>query len=542
MITRATRLPLAATLLLGVSLAGAAVETTTITGKLYVPGGGTATGGTITAILSSSGSTEDAGVTQIVAGRVSTTIGATGAVSFALVPNDAITPSGTSYTVNFAVTAPIYMSWMEKWNVLTAPDPVEIGDVQRLTTPATASGMITKEAGATVVSPTGSVDFGAGFDVSKAGYEADVVLDLSEYTTGGLLPFSMLGTGTITGSPTMIVAGSALLIPQSGGTIRSNDVNCTTCVNPGEINKTTTENPGDSTSLNLGHLVFGTPTNAQVVGYNSAADRIDWISATGVNAFGTIDTPTGTDPVADQANDTLILQSNNAFLAVVGDASNDSVSFNVGTLSTDKGGTGGTASPTDDAALIGDGANKYDPKVIPDCDVVGKALLYDQGTNAFSCGEPSSNLWVTTGIALNSGSSVYADFCQEYRATLPVKMTTDTVRFYVAGASASAVISVGVYSLDGQTRFIACTGVDVSAGGDKSCAFAPVTLHASGYVIRVCSNGGGTVTLYGVGMWLPMKGASSDVACTGCGATLPATITPQLNTGQPNSPSLVFED
>lgn len=110
----------------------AAVETTTVQGKVYLPGGSVATGGTIRATLSDSGSADDGGTSQRVAGRVDGTIGADGTVTLALVPNDVITPTGTYYNVSFRVTGPERASWTEKWSVTTSPDPVDVGAITRL--------------------------------------------------------------------------------------------------------------------------------------------------------------------------------------------------------------------------------------------------------------------------------------------------------------------------------------------------------------------------------------------------------------------------
>ena len=119
-------------LFLATGVASAAVETTTIQGKVLDPSGSPATGGTIIAQLSASGSTDDSGTSQRVASRVEGTIGADGSVTLALVPNDAITPAGTYYELRIRVTGPERASWTEKWQVDTSPDPVDIGAVTQL--------------------------------------------------------------------------------------------------------------------------------------------------------------------------------------------------------------------------------------------------------------------------------------------------------------------------------------------------------------------------------------------------------------------------
>lgn len=109
-----------------------AVETTTLSGKVYLAGGVVATSGSVTAELSDEGSTDDSGTTQRVAGRVTGSVGSDGSVTMALVPNDAITPTGTYYDVTFSVRSPVRVSWSERWSVTTSPDPVEVGDITRL--------------------------------------------------------------------------------------------------------------------------------------------------------------------------------------------------------------------------------------------------------------------------------------------------------------------------------------------------------------------------------------------------------------------------
>jgi len=110
----------------------AAVETTTITFTVIMPSGATATSGTVYATLSSSGETPDGASTSVVAARTSATIASNGAVSIALVPNDAITPEGTYYIFNYDVRTPSLSSWKENRTVATTPDPGLISDTTLL--------------------------------------------------------------------------------------------------------------------------------------------------------------------------------------------------------------------------------------------------------------------------------------------------------------------------------------------------------------------------------------------------------------------------
>ena len=116
-------------------VAWAAVQTTTIAGKVLMPNGAVATGGTIVATLAGPGSVDDltTGEGERVAGRYAGTIGADGSVTnLVLVPNDVIIPGGTYYHVSFTVAAPVRTSWSERWTVTTSPDPIDVGDVTRL--------------------------------------------------------------------------------------------------------------------------------------------------------------------------------------------------------------------------------------------------------------------------------------------------------------------------------------------------------------------------------------------------------------------------
>jgi len=107
-----------------------AVQTTTITGLVLAPSGSPVTGGRIRARLTGPGTVDDAGTNQKIHGFAEFAIGANGAVNFALVPNDVISPAGSIYSVEFNM--PDGASWVEFWSLATAPDPIEIGDITRV--------------------------------------------------------------------------------------------------------------------------------------------------------------------------------------------------------------------------------------------------------------------------------------------------------------------------------------------------------------------------------------------------------------------------
>jgi len=113
-----------------------ALETTTITGTIYDANGVVATGGRLLIRLSHPGIARDTGNSkdELVAGEVIIAIASNGAVSFALVPNDVITPVGTTYVVR--VQLPNGYAWQEHWSVASTPDPAEIGDILRVDAPS----------------------------------------------------------------------------------------------------------------------------------------------------------------------------------------------------------------------------------------------------------------------------------------------------------------------------------------------------------------------------------------------------------------------
>lgn len=71
-----------------------------------------------------------------------------------------------------------------------------------------------------------------------------------------------------------------------------------------------------------------------------------------------------------------------------------------GAMSIAQGGTTETAA-VEDAVLVGNTVADWAPKVLPDCDTGGSALLYDQGTNAFACNTGIAAVSATTATALS---------------------------------------------------------------------------------------------------------------------------------------------
>jgi hypothetical protein len=112
-----------------------AVATVSIIRNVIDPGAVGVTGGTLTAKLSQPGSVLDGSTWQRVAGQVTTTIGAGGALSgFVLTPNDAIIPSGTYYTFRYSamLVDGTRATWTEMVQLASSPSPIDIGAVPRL--------------------------------------------------------------------------------------------------------------------------------------------------------------------------------------------------------------------------------------------------------------------------------------------------------------------------------------------------------------------------------------------------------------------------
>jgi hypothetical protein len=109
-----------------------AVPITTITGKVLTPDGLAVVKGTVSARLSQPGSVLDGTDSQRVAETAKATVGADGSIALSLVPNDALTPSGTFYNVEFKVgVGGKEAKWSEKWQI-TGTAPLDLGEVPRL--------------------------------------------------------------------------------------------------------------------------------------------------------------------------------------------------------------------------------------------------------------------------------------------------------------------------------------------------------------------------------------------------------------------------
>ncbi len=112
------------------ALALSAVPTITVTGQVLTPSGAPVTSGSVTCRLTTPGKAFDGVRNQVVATETTATITA-GAVSVVLVPNDAISPTGSRYTCTFTVTIPNgrRVQWAQQWQTTSTPATQAIGDV-----------------------------------------------------------------------------------------------------------------------------------------------------------------------------------------------------------------------------------------------------------------------------------------------------------------------------------------------------------------------------------------------------------------------------
>jgi hypothetical protein len=128
--------------LLAPGLAFGAVVTRSIGGKVLMPDGAAPASGSVTCTLSQPGSTLDGTTSQRVAAFATGTIGATGALTLGLIPNDAITPVGTAYSCVFfaRTTSGRSATWSEVWQVPSGVGTLDVGAVPRLSTAPPVAG------------------------------------------------------------------------------------------------------------------------------------------------------------------------------------------------------------------------------------------------------------------------------------------------------------------------------------------------------------------------------------------------------------------
>lgn len=129
------------TLTLILTTALGALPTVAIQGRVQTPDGTALTSGIIRCSLSQPASVLDGATSQRVASAASTTLAADGTVTWALVPNDVMTPAGTAYSCTIAgIAAGRGVSWTETWQLASTPSPISIGAIPRLSTAPPVAG------------------------------------------------------------------------------------------------------------------------------------------------------------------------------------------------------------------------------------------------------------------------------------------------------------------------------------------------------------------------------------------------------------------
>ena len=124
------------------------VPTRTIQGKVLLPSGAAVQGGSIVCLLSEDGSVLDGSTSHKATRKMTVAVGTDGTVNFSLIPNDAITPTGTFYAVTGKL--PNGDEWKDFWDIPSGATPLDIGAVPAYSPPAAPPG------GAVTVLPAAS--------------------------------------------------------------------------------------------------------------------------------------------------------------------------------------------------------------------------------------------------------------------------------------------------------------------------------------------------------------------------------------------------
>lgn len=141
-----------------------------------------------------------------------------------------------------------------------------------------------------------------------------------------------------------------------------------------------------------------------------------------------------------------------------------------GTPTVAQGGTTETAS-TEDAVLVGASTTDWVPKVLPDCDNgTTSKLLYDQATNAFSCGTDQTGggggTWTT--VKKTADEQTTADTTLTNDNTLVAALSASTayrLKWFIWGTTANATMDYKyAVSYSGTTTEVHCKRRHVAAG------------------------------------------------------------------------------
>ncbi len=477
----------------------AAVETTTVNGKIVTPDGVVVTSGKIAAFLSDPGTTPDTGTaeSQRVSAKASGTVAATGDVSITLVPNDAITPSGTYYTVRFTIRQPIRASWVERWSVTTSPDPIDIGDVTRLdVAPGITVGNFVRYVD---TEPTGSctsadtpritTDTDAWCKCVSDSWSCEVITGGGgggSSTLGGLTDVDETGADL---GEALVSDGDGTWSPSAATVCLSDGTNCQDATGSAASTEVLFDNAGAvdgfgswtagtstlgvtnldvATQLDAARLTFGefdqltdvaadnvmiarSVAGADFAGNGNLVLRPRSDAASGIEFYtnspavrlmlmegdGDIQLPLLT------ANRCLRINSSNVITAASGDcASGDTTGTDtLDDLSDDNvdalADVAATCSAAADQICVGDGTD-FEGRTLPDCDLTTQKLQYDQATDAFTCGTDQTG---------GGGSSIVLDLADdgtdESSGVTEIATTGDTNAIFSEPSADKLLIAVG---------------------------------------------------------------------------------------------------
>jgi hypothetical protein len=361
----------------------AAVKTTTIQGRV-VAVTGSPLSGYITAALSTSGSAMDGTTSVRVVGYYRGTIDPNGMVTgLALVPNDAITPGGTYYVVSIVWkdAAGRGGNANELWSVASDPNVIDIGLIARL---KVAPGLdVPKMRNSTGTCPPPGSFCDDASDVGVQWLCTDLAAAYYCQSAGVVAQVSGSGSGynraqeegsNLTPRTTVNFVGVPLTVTDNPSAQRTDVTLSVTpssspsCVGSNRIITTNQGMTGGGTlasDLTLGFRLHtsetgGTPAIASESGLQmmgsligggvgitllagcSDGQILKWdigeatwncaddggVGGGGGNSFTTINAPSGTDPVASGATDTLGLSAV-APVTITGDALSDTLTFQV---------------------------------------------------------------------------------------------------------------------------------------------------------------------------------------------------------------------
>lgn len=160
--------------------------------------------------------------------------------------------------------------------------------------------------------------------------------------------------------------------------------------------------------------------------------------------FRTIDTPSGTDPVADSSGDTLTLSSDNSTITITGDSGTDTVDFDL------------TADGVDETHLdLGSGSNQIDATTIP---IDSGGTYAGAAANVQDALEEleTNNLQFKTFVP-TTGTNVIAD-----SATDTLTLTSDNTTIVVTGDGANDELDFDI-AVDGVDE----THLDLGSGANQ---------------------------------------------------------------------------